>query len=106
MFEQLRAARAKTREFRHNATLTREQFEAARLVKFRELGRFVDGHSPYYAEVIRERGISLETCVPQDFPVLTKSLLMANFDRIVTDPRLSRRLVADFLFLSDCGSWK
>ena len=97
MFEQLRARREKTREFRHNATLTREQFEAARLVKFRELVRFVNGHSPYYADVIRERGISLETCVPQDFPVLTKSLLMANFDRIVTDRRLSRQLVADFL---------
>ena len=97
MLEQLFARRAKTREFLRNATLTREQFEAERLERFRELVRHVNTHSPYYADLIRERGISLESCVPQDFPVLTKSLLMQNFDRIVTDRRISKQLVADFL---------
>ena len=33
----------------------------------RELVRFVNAHSPYDADVIRERGISLETCMPHDF---------------------------------------
>jgi phenylacetate-CoA ligase len=97
MFDQLRTSLRKAREFRFNATLTREQFEAMKLVKFRELARFVNAHSPYYAGLIRDRGIQLATCVPEDFPVLTKSLLMANFDQIVTDRRLSKQVVADFL---------
>ncbi len=54
-------------------------------------------HAPYYANIIRERGLDLDTCTPADFPVLTKSLLMANFDAIVTDPRITKQVVADFL---------
>jgi phenylacetate-CoA ligase len=38
--------------------------------------------------------------MPADFPVLTKSLLMANFNDIVTDPRINKQVVADFLSLS------
>lgn len=97
MFEQLGASLKKSREFRANAKLTRAEFEAMKLVKFRELAHFVNQHSPYYARVIRERGIQLAACIPQDFPVLTKSLLMANFDEIVTDQRLSKQVVANFL---------
>jgi phenylacetate-coenzyme A ligase PaaK-like adenylate-forming protein len=97
MFEQLRVYLKKSREFRTNATLTRAEFEAKKLIKFRELAQFANAHSPYYARLIREHNIQLATCVPEDFPVLTKSLLMANFDEIVTDPRLSKQVVADFL---------
>jgi phenylacetate-coenzyme A ligase PaaK-like adenylate-forming protein len=104
MLEQLRASLKKSREFRTNATLTRVEFEAMKLRKFRELAQFVKQHSPYYAEVMRDRGIDPATCVPQDFPVLTKSLLMANFDRIVTDPRLSKQVVTDFLSRSKIPS--
>src|SRR5687767_12776996 len=97
MFERLRASLKKSREFRTNAALTRVEFEAMKLRKFRELAQFVKQQSPYYAGIIRDRGIDPATCVPQDFPVLTKSLLMANFDTIVTDQRLSKQVVADFL---------
>ncbi|MES2625210.1 MAG: hypothetical protein V4628_08020 [Pseudomonadota bacterium] len=97
MFEQLRVSLKKSREFRTNATLTRAEFEATKLRKFRELVQFVNQRSPYYARLIREHNIQPESCVPQDFPMLTKSLLMANFDEIVTDPRISKQAVADFL---------
>ncbi|KQV79265.1 phenylacetate--CoA ligase family protein [Rhizobium sp. Root1220] len=40
----------------------------------------------------------------EGFPVLTKRMLMQNFDRIVTDVRLSRRLVEDHLSGDDPGS--
>jgi phenylacetate-CoA ligase len=65
--------------------------------RFRALVRHASAHAPYYSKVVRERGIDLETCVPSDFPVLTKSILMSNFDEIVTDRRVSKTIVADFL---------
>jgi phenylacetate-coenzyme A ligase PaaK-like adenylate-forming protein len=76
---------------------TRAEFEAAKQQRFRSLVRHASRHAPYYANIIRERGLDLESCGPADFPVLTKTLLMANFDAIVTDPRLSKQVVADFL---------
>jgi phenylacetate-CoA ligase len=78
-------------------THTRAALDALKLEKFRALARHANAHSPYYASLIRERGIQLETCVPSDFPVLTKALLMAHFDDIVTDHRITRQIVADFL---------
>jgi phenylacetate-coenzyme A ligase PaaK-like adenylate-forming protein len=75
----------------------RAKLEAAKARKFRELARHAQALSPYYANLIHERRINLETCTPADFPLLTKSLLMANFNDIVTDRRATKQVVADFL---------
>jgi len=87
----------KMRELKRNATMSRADFEAMKLAKFRKLARYVLDASPYYADLIAEREIDVDACVPADFPVLTKSIVMANFDRIVTDRRITKRVVADFL---------
>jgi phenylacetate-CoA ligase len=79
---------------------SRAELEAVKNQKFRALVRHANAHAPYYANIVRERAIDLNTCTPADFPVLTKSLLMANFNDIVTDPRISKQVVADFLSLS------
>jgi phenylacetate-CoA ligase len=79
---------------------SRAELEAAKNQKFRALARHANAHAPYYANIVRERAIDLNTCTPADFPVLTKSLLMANFNDIVTDPRISKQIVAEFLSLS------
>jgi phenylacetate-CoA ligase len=76
---------------------TRAELDALKLEKFRALVRHANTHAPYYANIIRERAIDIDACVPSDFPVLTKSMLMANFDGIVTDRRISRKIVSDFL---------
>src|SRR5277367_3455715 len=75
----------------------RAELEARKHRKFQLLVRHANANSPYYANLIRERGIDLETCRPSDFPVLTKTLLMANFDDIVTDRRITKKVVAEFL---------
>ena len=75
----------------------RAKLEAAKVRKFRELARHAQAHAPYYANIIRERRIDLDTCTPADFPLLTKSLLMANFNDIVTDRRATKQVIADFL---------
>lgn len=76
---------------------TRAELNALKLGRFRALVRHANAHAPYYAKIIRERAIDLDTCVPSDFPVLTKSTLMSHFDDIVTDRRISREIVANFL---------
>lgn len=77
--------------------MTRQELEARQLSKFRRLVRFVRQHSPYYARVIAERGIDPERCTPQDFPVLSKREVAQHFDEIVTDRRITRRAVLQFL---------
>ncbi len=65
--------------------------------KFRNLIRFVSRHSPYYSRLIKENNIPLDECVPEDFPVLTKRVLIEHFDEIVTAPDIRRDGIADFL---------
>ena len=84
-------------ELRENARMSAEQFQAMKLAKFRQLVRHASASSPYYAQLIRERNIDIERCTPADFPPLTKAILMAEFDRIVTDRRITKRAIADFL---------
>jgi phenylacetate-CoA ligase len=76
---------------------TRAELDALKLEKFRALVRHANIKSPYYAQIIRSRGIDPDSCVPEQFPVLTKSALMTNFDGIVTDRRITRQVVAEFL---------
>jgi phenylacetate-CoA ligase len=97
IFSTLRFAINAAREHARNAKLTRPQLEAVQLAKLRKLARHANERSPYYARVIAQAGIDLDTCRPSDFPVLTKKLLMQNFDQIVTDRSITRQRVADFL---------
>jgi phenylacetate-CoA ligase len=80
-----------------NLRTTRERLEAAQLKKFRRLVSFVQRHSPFYRGIIQERGIDPATCVPTDFPILTKSDVIEHFDELVTDRRITRARIADFL---------
>ncbi len=76
---------------------TRAELEAAQAQKFRALIQYAGKRAPYYANIIRERGLDVNTCTPGDFPQLTKALLMANFDDIVTDRRVTKQVIAEFL---------
>lgn len=74
-----------------------ESIRARQLRKFRRLVAHAQQHSPYYRRLIAEHGIDSRTCVPDDFPVLSKSTLMEHFDEIVTDRRISREAISNFL---------
>jgi phenylacetate-coenzyme A ligase PaaK-like adenylate-forming protein len=97
VIETLLAVIAKLLELRRYESFTRAEHEAEKLAKFRRLVAHAAARAPYYANIVRERGIDVASCAPTDFPVLTKSLLMENFDRIVTDRRITKRGVSDFL---------
>ncbi len=85
------------REIRRALKLSRADFEAWKLEKFRRLARHVSKRSAYYRRIIEERKIDVDRCVPADFPVLTKSLLMQHFDEISTAPGVTKQAIADFL---------
>lgn len=86
-----------TLRLRRNAGLARVRFEAERLQRFRKFVRYVQARSPYYRRLMQARAISAATCQPTDFPILTKRLLRENFDRIVTDDRVRREAIMEFL---------
>jgi phenylacetate-CoA ligase len=77
--------------------LTPEKVKALQLEQFRKLVRHASEKSPYYRRLIADHQIPIDTCTPEDFPVLTKSEVMKNFDEIVTDPAISKEAVVDFL---------
>lgn len=80
-----------------NERLPRERLLQRNLERFRGLVGFVARRSPFYRDVIRERGIDPATARPEDFPVLTKETLIERFDDIATDPRVRRKAVEGFL---------
>jgi phenylacetate-CoA ligase len=73
------------------AMADRERWPRKRLLelqeaRLRETVEHAVAHSPYYRDLIGEVGNGAIDL--QQLPVLTKTTLMAEFDRIVTDPRL------------------
>lgn len=84
-------------DHRQSQRMTRAQLEALQLRKFRRLAAHAWRKSPFYREVMETRGLDPQLCRPADFPVLTKTEVMRHFDRLVTDPRLTRARVSEFL---------
>ena len=79
------------------ARLSREQLEAEQVTKFRKLVRLVYDRSPFYRSIIEERSLDVDRCRPSDFPILTKQAVAEDFDRILTDRRLSLARIEKFL---------
>lgn len=84
-------------EIRRNTRLSRAELEASKLKKFRKLVKYINKHSPYYSNIIRERKINVKSCVPEDFPIIDKTILLDNFDDIITDRNITKSMVMDFL---------
>lgn len=84
-------------DHRCNLRFTREQLERSQLRKFRRLVSHAGKHSPYYRELIARHRIEVRNCVPSDFPVMSKKDVIEHFDDIVTDRRITRARVAEFL---------
>jgi phenylacetate-CoA ligase len=79
---------------------------AHRVQRLREVVRDAIERSPWHRE--RLAGVDpdgLDEVSLRDLPAMTKSDLMANFDRIVTDERLSLELVNDHLETVTTGSY-
>lgn len=82
-------------EFAEQETWPRERLLALQRHRLRRMIALAVTQSPYYRDVIGALGEGPRRL--RDFPVLSKSILMAEFDRILTDPRLNRALVEQHL---------
>ncbi|HEU4619222.1 MAG TPA: hypothetical protein VFV10_14375 [Gammaproteobacteria bacterium] len=97
MLSTLRILLSNAREQRRVERMSRAEFESLKLEKFRRLVRHASLRSPYYARIVRESGIDVARCVPAEFPVLTKALLLEHFDEIATAPGVTKRAIVEFL---------
>src|SRR5688572_9453467 len=72
----------------NRATVLRDQQRS-----FHALLRYVWQKSRFYRDLYSSAGIrerELADVTPKDLPIIGKKLLMENFDRAVTDPRLKK----------------
>jgi phenylacetate-coenzyme A ligase PaaK-like adenylate-forming protein len=72
-----------------------QQLRAIQEVRWRRLLRYAAKHSPFYRQ--RLANLNLELCRLADVPPLTKAEMMANFDVLVTDRRVRRAGVEEFM---------
>jgi phenylacetate-CoA ligase len=83
------------RRFDNFRDLTLPQMLHTQRYLFRKIVRHAWRHSPYYRR--KFKGIDLNNCQPNDLPTLTKPEMMAHFDELVTDRRLTRAKVEQFV---------
>lgn len=74
-------------------TWTRERLIAYQREKLQEILRHAAAASPFYRETIGH--LVADDAPLSAYPTMNKSILMAEFDRIVTDPQLSRAMVEE-----------
>jgi phenylacetate-coenzyme A ligase PaaK-like adenylate-forming protein len=84
IFSMLRASKA-----------TPEQIERLREKRFRRLLRGAVAGSPFYRNLYK--GINIESCPLSDLPVVDKKTMMENFDEFVTDSRLRKADIHQWL---------
>ena len=91
----------RTRELLDHGSWSREQLLSFQKDRLKESLQHAVNASSFYRERIGElvaRDAPLET-----FPVMNKTILMAEFDRIVTDPCLSRAMVEEHVSSNRAG---
>ena len=72
--------------------------------RLRQLLRHTNLHSKYFRHLWK--GINIETCQLKDLPVLTKPEMMEHFEDLVTDARLTKQPIIDFMLdFSNIGKY-
>lgn len=80
----------------------REQLIQFQHEQLRKMLQHAVAASPYYRDLIDD--LVARDAPLHEFPAMTKATLMANFDRIVTDKRLTRALVEQHLSSAQVGA--
>jgi phenylacetate-CoA ligase len=95
------AIRAYARELLERDRWPRERLLGLQRERLRSLLQHAVGHSPYYRETLGRDAVDADLA---QLPRLPKPLLMEQFDRIVTDPRLRLANLEAFLGEADAGA--
>src|SRR6266508_5470378 len=78
---------------RRHERWSRQELEAHQARALGELRAHAVAHSPFY----RHLHAGLEDAPLRDLPVVTKADVMGRFDEFVTDPRIRRAAIEDFI---------
>lgn len=79
-------------QLRKHENWTRAQLEASQADGLRRLREYAYAHSPFYQKF--HQGLTDRPL--NELPVLTKAMLMENFDKLVTDPSIRLEKVREF----------
>jgi phenylacetate-CoA ligase len=82
------------RSFRYNR-ISKAKLLEIQEVRFRRLLRYAVKNSEFYQDFYR--GIDIDRCRLTDLPILTKSVMMDNFDRLVTDSGIKLREIQNWI---------
>lgn len=88
-------------ELLHHGNWSREQLLAYQQERLKAFLRRAVASSPYYRETIGD--LVAKDRPLNEFPIMSKTKLMENFDRVVTDRRLTRSLVERHVNGERCG---
>lgn len=80
------------RQLRKHESWTRSQLEASQADGLKQLRAYAYAHSPFYQKF--HRGLMDRPL--NELPILTKAMLMENFDKLVTDPAIRLDKVREF----------
>ena len=86
-------------QLKRNTAKSEGQIKMLQDKKLRKMLRYAYQHSAYYCRTFAQAGISEENIdkIPlKQFPVITKELLMQNFDELVTDPKIKQEELRKF----------
>jgi phenylacetate-coenzyme A ligase PaaK-like adenylate-forming protein len=83
------------RELLKNQRMNPEELARIKEHKLRKMLRHAVGNSEFYRDYYK--GIDIDTCRLNDLPTITKRQMMDNYDLLVTDKRLNRRDLAEYL---------
>lgn len=83
------------RELVRHQRLTPHELSQVQDMKLRMILRHATRHSSFYRKIYQD--IDIERCALTDLPVITKRMMMDNYDELVTDKRLNRTDLHTFL---------
>lgn len=86
--------------FRNDSKLTAQKVQELSRQRFTSLVEKTYHASAFYRDLYTSHGIKpkdLKEIDPKDLPIIDKSMVMDNFDALITDPSITRKLVEEFL---------
>ncbi len=87
-------------KFRNDSKLDAQKVQELSRQRFTSLLENVYHSSKFYRDLYSFHGIKpkdLKDIIPKDLPIIDKAMVMDNFDSLVTDPSITRKLVEEFL---------
>lgn len=91
---------AHLRKFRKDSKLTSQNVQELSRQRFTALLKQTYDSSAFYRDFYSSHGVSpkdLADVAPADLPILDKTMVMDNFDSLITDQSITRRAVEEFI---------